>query len=125
MKILFLVARLLLGLVFVFFGSNGFLHFLPMQMPPGLAGQFMGAMVASHYIILVAALQVLGGLPLLIGRFVPLGLTILGPIIVNILFYHLLMDPKELPVALFVTLLWLITAWGVRGAFAGILSPTA
>ncbi len=125
MNILFLVARLFLGLVFVFFGLNGFLHFLPMQMPSGVAGQFMGAMAASHYLVPVAALQVLGGLLLLIGRFVPLGLTILGPIIVNILLFHLLMDPKGLPIAMFVTLLWGLAAWGVRGAFAGILSPTA
>ncbi len=124
MRILFLIARLLLGLVFVFFGLNGFLHFVPMQPPTGLAGQFLGALAASHALVVIAALQVIGGLLLLVGRFVPLGLTLLGPIVVNILLFHLLMDPTGLPIALFVVLLWLISAWAVRGAFAGILSPT-
>jgi hypothetical protein len=69
-------------------------------------------------------LQLLGGLLLLAGRFVPLGLTLLGPVIVNIVLFHALMEPRGLPLAGIVGLLWLVTAWGVRGAFAGILSPT-
>jgi uncharacterized membrane protein YphA (DoxX/SURF4 family) len=124
MKILFLIARLLLGLVFLVFGANGFLHFIKMPPPTGLALQFVSALAASHYMVVVFALQVIGGLLLLIGRFVPLALVLLGPVVVNILLYHLLMEPTGLPRALFVTLLWLITFWGVRGAFAGIFVPT-
>ena len=56
MKILVLIARLLLGLIFVVFGLNGFLNFLSMgPMPTGLAGQFIGALVLSHYFWVVAA----------------------------------------------------------------------
>ncbi len=123
LKIVCLVARLLLGLVFVVFGLNGFLHFIPMQPPPpGPAGQFMGALAASHYMVPVYALQVIGGLLLLLGRFVPLGLALLAPVVVNILLFHSLMEPKGLPIALFVLVLWIAAAWGVRSAFAGLLS---
>src|SRR5678816_1555036 len=95
MRIAALIARLLLGLIFVVFGLNGFLQFIPMgPMPAGLAGQFIGALFQSHYLWVVAALQVIGGLLLLINRFVPLGLVLLGPVIVNILLYHLLLFPS-------------------------------
>lgn len=80
MKIVILIARLLLGLIFVVFGLNGFLNFLSMGPPPtGLAGQFIGALFASHYYGVIAGLQIAGGLLLLVNRFVPLGLVLLGP----------------------------------------------
>ena len=75
MKIAVLIARILLGLAFVVFGLNGFLHFIPMKpsdMPTGAAGQFIGALISSHYFAAVAAVQVIGGALLLIGRYVPL-----------------------------------------------------
>ena len=75
MKIVTLIARILLGLVSLVFGLNGFLNFLNMgPMPTGLAGQFMGALFLSHYYWVVAALQIAGGLLLLVNRFVPLAL---------------------------------------------------
>ena len=122
MKIAVLIARILLGLLFVVFGLNGFLHFIPAQMPPGLAGQFMGAVVASHYYVAIFALQFIGGALLLAGRYIPLGLTILGPIVVNILLFHITMAPSGLPVALVTALLWCIVFAGVRSAFAGIFA---
>src|SRR5713101_6753479 len=101
MKIVTLIARLLLGLVFVVFGLNGFLNFLSMgPMPSGLAGQFVGALVLSHYFWVVAALQVAGGALLLVNRFVPLGLALLGPVIVNIILYHVLMNPTGIALAI-------------------------
>lgn len=123
MKIVALIARILLGLIFFVFGLNGFLHFFPMgQMPTGLAGQYIGALMQSHYIYFVAALQVAGGVLLLAGRYVPLGLTLLGPVIVNILLYHLLMDPKGLPMAFVVTVLWGIVAFRNRQYFSGLFA---
>jgi len=69
----------LLGLGFVVFGSNAFLHFIPMPpLPQTLAGDFTRVFIASGYAYVIGALQVIGGFFLLIGRFVPLGLTILG-----------------------------------------------
>src|SRR6266700_6520678 len=122
MKILTIIARVLLGLVFVIFGSNAFLHFLPMPpLPQGVTGEYLHAFFASGYVYFIGGLQVLGGLLLLIGRFVPLGLTILGAIIVNILIFHTLMSPEGFPPALVVTALELFLVWRYREAFAGLV----
>ena len=121
MKILTLIARLLLGLIFFVLGLNGFLNFLSMgPMPSGLAGQFIGALMLSHYFWVVAALQVAGGALLLVNRFVPLGLVLLGPVIVNILCYHLFLNPTGMALAIVVTILWLIVFYGHRQHFSGI-----
>ena len=123
MKILTLIARLLLGLVFLVFGLNGFLNFLNMgPMPTGLAGQFIGALFVSHYLWVIAALQIAGGALLLVNRFVPLGLTLLGPIIVNILCYHVFLTSMGWPLALVVTILWFIVFYSRRQYFSGIFA---
>jgi putative oxidoreductase len=122
MKIAVLIARILLGLLFLVFGLNGFLHFIPMSPPPGLAGQYMGALFLSHYLVVVFLLQVAGGALLLANRYVPLGLLLLGPVLVNILLFHSFMAPEGLPMALFATVLWLIVFAGVRKAFAGVFA---
>ena len=120
MKIAALIARILLGLVFLVFGMNGFLSFIPGPMPSGLAGQFLGALTQSHYVFVISTLQVVGGVLLLVNRFVPLALTLLGPVIVNIFFFHLLMAPPGLPIAIFVVILWGIAAFRHRQSFSGI-----
>jgi putative oxidoreductase len=120
MKILVHASRFLLGFIFLVFGLNGFLHFIPMPPPSGLAGQFLGSMFVTKYLLFVFAIQLIGGVLLLINRYVPLALTILGPIIVNILLFHSLMNPAGLGLALFVTILWAVVFAGVRSAFAGI-----
>ena len=126
MKISTLIARLLLGLIFVVFGLNGFLNFLSMgPMPSGLAGQFIGALALSHYFWVVAALQVAGGALLLVNRFVPLGLVLLGPVIVNILCYHLFLNPTGIALAIVVTILWLIVFYRHRQYFSGIFVQRA
>jgi putative oxidoreductase len=120
MKILTHISRFLLGLIFLVFGLNGFLHFIPMPPPSGVAGQFLGAMFVSKYLLVVSGLQVISGALLLINRYVPLALTILGPIIVNILLFHGLMSPAGIGLAVFVTILWGVVFVSVRSAFAGI-----
>ena len=122
MKIAVLIARLLLGLEFLIFGLNGFLHFIPMPPPSGLAGQYMVVMSETHLLVLVFALQVAGGLLLLSGQFVPLALVLLGPILVNVLEFHLLVAPAGLPLAVFTLVLWLVVFSGVRRAFSGIFA---
>jgi hypothetical protein len=119
-KILTHISRFLLGLIFLVFGLNGFLHFIPMPPPSGVAGQFLGAMFVSNYLLVVSALQGILGALLLINRYVPLALTILGPIIVNILLFHGLMNPAGIGLAVFVTILWGVMFVSVRSAFAGI-----
>ncbi|MGI8604426.1 MAG: hypothetical protein ACR2OZ_15735 [Verrucomicrobiales bacterium] len=123
MKIATIIARLLLGFIFVFFGSNGFLHFIPMPPMSGHAGDFIGSMHATGYLKVIAALQVIGGALLLIGRHVPLGLTLLGPVIVNIVLYHIFMDRFGLPMAAPVSALALFLLWRYRASFAGLVRP--
>src|SRR5436190_9711926 len=126
MKIVILIARLLLGLIFVVFGLNGFLNFLSMgPMPTGLAGQFLGALFLSHYFWVVAALQIIGGLLLLVNRFVPLALVLLGPVIVNILCYHLFLNHAGAAPAVVVTILWFIVFYAFRQHFSGIFLQRA
>ena len=121
MKIVVLIARLLLGLIFVVFGLNGFLNFLKMgPMPSGLAGQFIAALAVSHYFWVVAALQIVGGALLLVNHYVPLGLVLLGPVIVNIILYHLFLNPAGMLTAIVVAILWLIVFYAHRQYFSGI-----
>ena len=112
MKIAAMVARILLGLIFFVFGMNGFLHFIPMPpLPDNDAGHFVGVLIHSH-------ISRCGGLcaaghwrcVMLVGRYVPFGLILLGPVIVNILLYHLFMDPKGIVPGLVTAVLWFIVA---------------
>jgi uncharacterized membrane protein YphA (DoxX/SURF4 family) len=116
------VARLFLGLVFTVFGLNFFLHFLPTPPPPPRAAAFAGALFASGYLFpLLKTIEVLAGLALLSGRLVPLALTVLAPIIVNILGFHLFLAPSGLPVPLAVLAAELYLAWTYRAAFGPVL----
>jgi putative oxidoreductase len=122
MKIAVLIARILLGLEFVIFGLNGFLNFLKAPPPPGVAGQFIGAIFVSHYSVVIFGMQLISGLLLLSGRYVPLALTILAAILVNIVAFHATMAPEGLPMALITVLLWFVVFWSVRRAFAGLFA---
>ena len=123
MKIASVIARYLAGVIFLVFGLNGFLHFIPMPPPAGVAGQFMGALYVSHYLWVIFAFQVFAGVLLLANRYVPLALAVLSPVIVNILTFHALMAPGGLPLAIFVTLLWAAVFMQVRSAFSGLFQP--
>src|SRR5438270_13530065 len=120
MKIIAIIARFLLGFIFLVFALNGFLHFIPASLPSGTAGQFVGALFVSNYLVVVFLLQLVAAVLLLINRYVPLALTLLAPIIVNILLFHLLMALNGLPLALVVTVLWIVVFLSVRSAFAGL-----
>jgi putative oxidoreductase len=122
MKIAVLVARILLGLMFLIFGLNGFLNFLHMPMPPGAAGQYMGVLFVSHYLAVVFLIEAIGGLLLIIGQFIPLALVLLGPVIFNILLFHAFLFPAGFPPAILAVVLWFIVFFGVRHAFAGIFA---
>jgi uncharacterized membrane protein YphA (DoxX/SURF4 family) len=124
MKYVIIIARVLLGLVFVVFGSNAFLHFIPVPPMEGQAGAFITALISSGYIYVIAMLQILGGLCLLIGsRFVAPGLMLLGPVIVNIVLYHIFLDHVANPVAIVVALLALFLLWVYRFKFPAIFQP--
>ena len=121
MKIASIIARYLIALVFIVFGLNGFLHFLPMKPPSSeMAMQYFTVMSASHYLVFVFALQLIAGVLFLFPRTVPLALSIAGPLIVNILLFHVLMDPGGIAPGLVVTALWFVIYWQFRAAFHGI-----
>jgi putative oxidoreductase len=121
MKIASIVARYLLGLMFTVFGLNGFLNFIHQPPPTNpLALQFFGAIVASHFAAFLFAIQVLGGLLLLSGYFVPLALIALAAELYNILAFHLTMAPESIPGALFACVLWVLVFLQYRDSFKGI-----
>jgi putative oxidoreductase len=120
MKIALLIIRLLLGLVFFVFGLNAFLHFIPAMLPSGLAGQFLSILFQSHYVLFIGAVQVAGGALLLVNRYVPLALILLGPVIVNILLYHLLLSHEGAVPAIVVAIFWGILAFRHRQYFASL-----
>src|SRR5260370_3219922 len=114
------IARYLAGVIFLVMGLNGFLHFIPFPPPPGVAGQFMGALYVSHYLWVIFAFQVIAGVLLLVNRYVPLSVAVLAPVIVNILTFHALIAPTGLPLAPFVALLCAAIFIEVRPAFSGL-----
>lgn len=126
MKIVTIIARVLLGLIFVVFGFNGFLHFIHMPPPTNPAAiQFFTAVGTTGYMNVVFLLQIIGGLLVLLGFFVPLGLTILCPIIVNIVLFHAYMAPEGLPLACVTSLLAIFLIWRYWTNFVGLLRPGA
>jgi uncharacterized membrane protein YphA (DoxX/SURF4 family) len=119
-------ARIVLGLIFTVFGLNGFFHFLPLPELPEKAGAFMGALGATGYMFpLIKATEVVGGLMLLAGRFVPLGLTLLAPVVVNILLFHVVLAPSGMAMTLVIVVLEVFLAWAYRGSFTGVLDAGA
>jgi putative oxidoreductase len=120
-RIAALIARILLGLLFVFAGSFAFIPFTPPPMP-GLAGQFQDVYFASHWVKFVDSIMLIVGVLLLTNRYVPLALVTLAAIIANILFFHIAMQPQTLPIPLVVVVLWFLVAWQHRASFAPLLA---
>jgi putative oxidoreductase len=116
------IARILLGLIFVFFGAQGFVHFIPVPPIPGTAGAFLGAMETSHYVWFTSGVQLIAGLLLLANRYVPLAIVALGAVIANILVFHLTMMPSGLPLPIIVTVLWFVVALPLRSHFAPLFA---
>src|SRR3974377_2297706 len=94
------IARYLAGVIFLVMGLNGFLNFIPLPPPTGIAAQFMAALYVSHYLWVIFAFQVIAGVLLLANRYVPLAVAVLAPVIVNILTFHATMQPSGLSPAL-------------------------
>jgi hypothetical protein len=123
MKIASTIARYLLGLIFTVFALNGFLHFIPQ--PPlanSLAIQFLTSVSESHFAAFFFAIQLLGGLLLLSGYFVPLALTLLAAELYNILAFHLTLAPASIAPALVASILWVLVFLQHREGFRGIFS---
>jgi len=125
MKIAVIIVRVLMGLIFVFFGLNGFLQFMKAPMPTGLAGEFLTVLFQSHYVLFICVVQIVGGLLLLVNRYVPLALTLLGPVVVNIILYHLLLNPTAAQLAVVVTICWFFLFYRYRQNFSGLFVQKA
>ena len=124
MKVAIVTARILLGSIFVVFGLNGFLHFLPQPPMPEAAGAFFGALAATGYMLpLVFGAQLVGG-GLVLAGMIPLGVAILAPVIVNIVFFHLFLAPAGMGPAVVVTVLALFLGWAHRDAYAALFATT-
>ncbi len=116
-----LVVRILLGIVFTFFGLNNILHFIPQPAMPDTDAARFGILLVNHgYMSFVGVLMVIAGVLLLVGRFVPIALVILGPILVNILLFHLLFHQPGIAVGLAATVLELFLIWAYRLSFRGL-----
>lgn len=123
MKITSMIARYLLGLIFTVFSLNGFLNFIH-QPPPAnpLAIQFLVSVSESHFAAFFFAIQLLGGLLLLSGFFVPLALTLLAAELYNILAFHVTLAPASIPPALVASVLWILVFLPYRESFKGIFT---
>ena len=126
MKIVATISRVLMGVVFVIFGANLIVPFLPNPpLAPGAMKDFVTALGSTHYAMVVGFFQLVPGILLLINRYVPLALTVLAAELVNILSFHGLVARSGLfPVPIVVVILWILVFWRVRSSFAGILAPT-
>ncbi len=120
-----MAAQALLGLVFFVFGLNGFFEFLPMPEMGAEAGAYMGGLAATGYFFpVLKTVEVVSGLLLLLRLFSPLALVLLAPIVVQILLFHVYLDPAGLPMAIVITLLAAYLGFVVyRDAFITILQP--
>jgi putative oxidoreductase len=122
MKIAVLIARILLGLVFLVFGLNVFFPFIPQQPMAGDVGTLATLMFKHWWFHFYAVLYLVAGLLLIVGRFVPVGLVLLGPIIVNILLFHLTLAPSGIAPGLVCTVLEVFLIYAYWPAFERIFS---
>ena len=122
MKIAATVSRYLLGLLFTVIVLVPEFHPQPAPANP-VARQFLSAVTGSHYMAMVFLVQIIGGILLLSGRFVPLALAILGPVVVNILNHHITMDPGSISTGSLAAILWMLVFLRHRSSFAQIFQP--
>jgi len=123
MKYVIPACRILLGLMFFVFGLNNILHFIPLPPPTGDALIWFGILAGHGYMTFVGTIMTIAGLLLLVGRFVPLALTLLGPVIVNILLYHLLLWPHGVAPAVIAAVLEVILIIAYIRSFAPLFAP--
>jgi hypothetical protein len=108
------------GLDLCLFRNERVLQFVKAPMPTGLAGEFLTVLFQSHYVLFICVVQIVGGLLLLVNRYVPLALTLLGPVVVNIILYHLLLNPTAAQLAVVVTICWFFLFYRYRQNFSGL-----
>jgi putative oxidoreductase len=121
MRMTAIIARYLMGLIFTIFGLNGFFNFIHQPPPTNpLTIQFLVSVSESHFAAFFFGIQLLGGLLLLSGYFVPLALTLLAAELFNILAFHLTLSPATIAPALVTSVLWVLVFLQYRESFNGI-----
>ena len=126
MSIVVTIARILLGLIFVVIGLNGFIFFMPPPpVLPHYAALFTAATAGSHFIWFTSGVQVIAGILLLINRYVPLAVVVLAAVLSNILIFHITMMPATILPALIAAVLWFIVAWPLRDRYGSMFAPKA
>lgn len=126
MKKIVMGVRILFGLLFLVFGLNGFLHFMKLPSMPKDAGAFLGALAATKYMFpFIKGTEVVTGLMLISGRFVPLALVILAPVLLNIFAFHLFLDFGGIGVTMVFVVMELFLLWSYRAYFRGIFTAKA
>ena len=122
MKVMILIARILMGLLFTVVGFMKVVPMGPMQIPPGDAGAMVSLMMAHKWLVFYGLVEGVSGLLLLSGRFVPLALTLLAGMITNITLFNATLKPKAVPMALVVGVLEIFLVYAYRASFAGIFA---
>jgi uncharacterized membrane protein YphA (DoxX/SURF4 family) len=121
-----MTARILFGLLFLVFGLNGFLHFIPQPPPPEHAMGFIGGLASTGYMFpLIKGVEVIVAILLLVNRFVPLALALIAPNVVNIVLFHVVLEPSGIPMALAILVVELYLAWSYRDAYRSMLAARA
>jgi putative oxidoreductase len=120
MKMAIVIVRVMLGLIFVVFGLNGFLLFITPPEHTATGEAFINLLVATGFMYVEKSLEIIGGATLLSNNYVPLGLSVLAPIVANIFLFHFLMERYTLVVGVILFLLWAFLAWAYRPYFAGL-----
>ena len=126
MRFAIIGARVILGLIFTVFGLNGFFHFIPNpEMNEPMTTFMMALGGTGYFMIVVKVVEVVSGVMILLGRFLPLGLILLAPVSVHILFVHLFLDQAGLAMAIVIVVLQLFLAFAYRDSFSGVLDANA
>lgn len=124
MNIVRTIARILLGLLFIFAGAMAFFIKTPPPLP-GLAGTFNQVFFQSHWVLFISTVQIVLGVLFLINRYVPIALILLAAFLYNSFAFHILMAPSGLFAPIVVTALWLFVGWPYRALFAPIFAAKA
>ena len=123
-KTVTLVIRILVGVAMIAFGANKFLHFMP-EPEPGAMGEDMTTLMGvlhSPFMIVIGVLELIAGIALLVGKYVPLALTILIAILLNAAMFHGFYDPANIAGSLIFLVLCLILVYAYKDRFKSLLS---
>jgi len=118
---LFLVLRIIFGLLLIMFGADKFLHFMPMGEMPQAAGDYFAALMSNKTITLVAIVEILAGLSLIINKYGALMMLILMSVSVNAVLFHAFLAPEGIPPALVLIILNIVMLYGYKDKYQDLL----